>query len=86
MTFDEFLKDFVPTYNFYRKDAPFDGTMFETFGTEYEHVKNNPEYAWTIVDNEGEYYLLPGIRIVNRIGYFVTEKTTDFNIEEILID
>jgi hypothetical protein len=32
-------------------------------------------YIWTMVDGEGRYAnLLNGIHIVNRLGYFVTEK------------
>jgi len=86
ITYDEFLEKFIPTHNFHRQDAAFDGKMYETYGSEYEHVKNNPEYAWTIVDSEEELYVVPGIRIVNRLGYFITEQLADFDIEEILID
>ena len=86
LTYDKFLETYEPTHNFHRTDAPFDGKMYETFGVEYEHVKRNAEYAWTIVDSEEEMFVVPGIRFVNRFGYFVTTQKTDFTITEILID
>ena len=46
---------------------------------EYEDVRHQPlTYVWTIVetgdDNDGNWYALPGIHLVNRLGYVMTKK------------
>ncbi len=52
--------------------------MFETFEPDLDEV-NSAEvfHVWTLVDNNpNSIYLdiLPGFRLVNRMGYFITEK------------
>lgn len=52
--------------------------VFETFGDEYEFVKNSPDNkVWTWVDGGDGTYILSGRHYVNRIGYFVTEVEWD---------
>ena len=86
LTYDEFFDKFIPVHNFHVKDAPFDGHMYETYGTELEHVKRHLDNVWTIIDSEGQLYVSPGYHFVNRFGYFITEKPTDFSVVDILID
>lgn len=71
------------------EDAPFEGTMFETFGREFERVRSTPdEYVWTYVsgdNNEG--VITAGRHYVNRMGYFITQNpwvtgTESYSIEE----
>lgn len=56
LTYDEFCERFKPIQNPIREDAPLDGAMFETFGTEEETVKkaliNYPGCVWTLLDGE----------------------------------
>lgn len=57
--------------------------MLETYGADldkvYEIRKTKPNYLWTVIDgNDGEIYVTPGFRFVNRIHYMVsTEPWTD---------
>lgn len=57
-------------------DHGWDGTLFETYGVELNFVRSQPEnHVWTLVNGEGgNPVVLSGFHIVNRIGYFVTEK------------
>lgn len=56
------------------EEAPFDGTMFETFGAELDYVKKaNPKHVWTyITGDNNEDVLVAGFHFVNRQGYFIT--------------
>ena len=48
--------------------------MFETYGEELDYVlsKDN-HYVWTMVQGEMSLLLVPGIGIVDRLGYYVCE-------------
>lgn len=50
--------------------------MFETFGPELDAVAAaDPACVWTVVDCEDEsLWLLSGRLLVNRLGYFITER------------
>ena len=78
---DDFDKRFNPIHNHINNEAPFDGTMFETFGKELEYVydslkdEKKKRTLWTIVEgDEGELYYESGFHYVNRLGYFFTEE------------
>ena len=51
-------------------------SLFETYGEELEKVKAaDPLTVWTVVETDSEnQYLVPGFRLVNRIGYVLSEK------------
>jgi hypothetical protein len=83
MTLDEWVVKFKPIENpggcgFEIDDKNF---MFETFGVNLKYVKathaQNPLRVWTLVETDDEIVLVDGLRIVNRIGYFVTEVPSD---------
>lgn len=77
VSFDEWRDAHRPVLNNIRKDAPFDGLMFETFGPELDAVRAaNPACVWTLVssDDDDGLYLLSGCHFVNRMGYLVTER------------
>lgn len=75
MDFDEFVDTYKPITNHIDKNASFDGLMFETYGDEYEFVKQaNEKHIWMYGDgDDGGSYLWSGWGFVNRIGYFITE-------------
>ncbi len=76
LSYDDWRDAYRPVRNTTRKDAPFDGLMFETFGPELDAVRAaDPACVWTIVDGEDDsLWLLSGCHFVNRLGYFVTER------------
>jgi hypothetical protein len=57
------------------------GIMFETYGDDYATVlavaEKQPRRVWTWVDGDEHSYIVNGFRLVNRIGYFITEKEWD---------
>ena len=79
MDFDEWCDTYKPVINHIDKHASFDngdgGVMFETYGDEYEFVKNSdPAHIWTYGDgDDGGSYVWNGWSFINRIGYFITE-------------
>jgi hypothetical protein len=76
MTYDEFLEKYKPVNNHIRLDSPFDNKMFETYDGELSFVKSNIKNGtvWTIVENNDDMWVIPGMFYINRIGYFVTEE------------
>lgn len=80
--YEQFIKDFVPIKNTLVEDAAFDGYMFETFGAEWDFVRENlATKVWTIVSEGHEMMILPGFHVVNRLGYMIcTNPNDDFSI------
>lgn len=61
MTDDQWVDEFEPHEAFY-----------ETYGHEFEQVKNTPiKFVWTMLD---EGIIVNGMSFVNRIGYYITKK------------
>ena len=81
MNLDDWIEKFQPIENptgqgFEIDDRNF---MFETYGSEYEQVcranHEDPSKVWTLVEADDEQYIVEGLWRVNRIGYFVTQKS-----------
>jgi len=85
ITEDEWFNKFKPIPNHIDENASFsdgdNGYMFETYGEELEFVKSQePNRIWTYCDGDDRgTYIFEGMRIVNRIGYFVTTVPFDAN-------
>jgi hypothetical protein len=104
ITEEEFYNDYVPqTNHILRADAgentddgdigPFGGTMYETFGPEFDYVlamardAKKQRHVWTIIEgDDGEFYLSAGYHIVNRFGYMITKKPWVSGDEEVKLD
>jgi len=88
MSFDEWKKLFKPIQNYWVKDASFDGCMFETYGVEREFVVEQKSInTWTLIEDDEEMFIVEGYVVVNRLGYFITEKSWQGDVEyEIKID
>lgn len=66
-------KYYKPVMNMFLTDD--ETQLFETYGEEYEFVSKSPKNnVWTWVDGSDGTYIVSGLRLVNRIGYFVTEE------------
>lgn len=80
MSFNTWVRKYKPIKNKYDENAPFNGCMFETFGRESRAVlvarKSNKHTVWTMVEDidNNKIYIYPGLSIVNRLGYFITEN------------
>ena len=89
MNEDQFFEHFKPVQNHLVADAPHGGCMFETYGEEVEFVNAQPaNNIWTIVegDNDTMFYC-KGARLVNRLGFLITEVPwTDDIPDEIQCD
>ena len=80
MSFDKWVETFKPIANTTTPNAPFDGTMFETFGDDLAVVFRrscniNPTArlkVWTLVEGDAGQYVVDGFHRVNRLGYFIT--------------
>lgn len=70
-------KEFRPINNPFGERG-WDGKMFETYNPDLEFVlKQNPKNVWTWWDTEHGSEITAGYHLVNRVGYFVTEKPWD---------
>lgn len=93
MDYDAWVAEFKPMLNHIDPDSSFNQTMFETYGDEVEHVcdrANTPDTertVWTYLDGDEGSYIVNGYMLVNRIGYFITEKPANSDLNyEILVD
>jgi hypothetical protein len=83
MTEEGWFNTFKPVPNHIDKYASFSdgeqGYMFETYGKELDFVSSQePNKVWTYCDGDSNgTYIFQGMRIVNRIGYFVTSVPFD---------
>ena len=75
ITFEIFEETYKPIKNQFVQDSSYDGCMFETYGVELAHVREQDvKKIWTIVDcNNEEIWIVPGYSIVNRLGYILCE-------------
>ena len=90
MTIEEWDEEFCPMVNPFDTNASFGGTMFETYDKELGFVLGvnscEPNKVWTYVDGDGGTYLVDGYQLVNRIGYFITQKArTDDQFYEVIV-
>jgi len=71
------VKNNIISWSKWEEDyKPINDTMFD-FIDEALEVSSGPYHIWTVVDNNpNSVYLdiLPGYRVFNRMGYFVTEQ------------
>lgn len=69
---------YQPVINIPDESESWGGIMFETYGDDYATIltvaEKEPRRVWTLVDGEDGTYIVNGFRLVNRIGYFITEK------------
>lgn len=73
---------FKPIENHISDDRGWNGLMFETYGEDLQFVVAQPQNkVWTWVDSDEGTVILNGYHLVNRIGYFVTEKAWSTNHE-----
>ena len=85
LTEEDWFDTFKPLPNLIDPDASFsdgeNGYMFETYGPELNFVKaQDSNRIWTYCDGDVDgTYIFQGMRIVNRIGYFVTTVPFDAN-------
>ena len=71
---DTWEEQFVPIHNHIDTNASWGGLMFETYGEEFDFVRTQPRnHVWTWVDGDGGTYIISGLELINRIGYFVTK-------------
>jgi len=89
---DDFEEIYKPQVNHLDKNASFSGCMYETYGEELGYIlfmAKNPETAkrvWTILDSDGEISYAAGYHIVNRLGYFITEKPCENETDYVELD
>ena len=84
LTEEEWFDKFKPIPNHIDDNASFQtedgvGYMFETYDDELRFVQSQePNRIWTYCDGDDRgTYIFQGMRIVNRIGYFVTTVPFD---------
>lgn len=84
MSFEAWSAKFKPQPNTITANAPYDGTMFETYYADLTEVlriadgyagKAGPRKVWTLVEgDEGDWVIVDGYHRVNHMGYFITAK------------
>jgi hypothetical protein len=76
ITFEKWAEEFKPTTNHMDDNASYDGAMFETYGDELDHVRVADKFnIWTLISGDnGSTWIISGYHLVNRMGYFITEK------------
>lgn len=79
-TYEQWVEIYKPIANHLVPNAPFSGTMFETYGAEREFVREqDPRYIWTLYDNGS---IGAGWHFVNRSGYFIASVRRNLREEQ----
>lgn len=77
MNVEQWEDTYRPVTNVADDAKSWNGQMFETYGddiaTVIEVANTQPRRVWTWIDGEDGSYIVNGYRLVNRIGYFLTE-------------
>lgn len=76
MNFEKWRKQYKAIKN--ENGEIFDGYFFEI----EEAIDNIEKYKgsgkiWTLIEEDGEMFIVSGFRFVNRLGYFFTRKSSD---------
>ncbi|KZD12450.1 hypothetical protein [Oceanibaculum pacificum] len=77
LSYDDWHAQYRPIDNAVDLIAPFEGTLFGTFGPELDAVRAaDPLCVWTLVEwgDADNMYVLSGCHLVNRVGYFITDR------------
>ena len=80
------LKDwdnlYTPIKNPVNKEE--DSIIFETYGEDFETVKNyNQNHVWTVVDGDnGDLLIIKGLHWVNRVYYIISKESHEGDTEE----
>lgn len=80
-----FYDKYKPIYNHLEhpqyKERQFKGESigsemyFETYGEELEYVKkHNNKFIWTLIEVDGNQYIVQGFHYVNRLNYLIASK------------
>lgn len=93
MSFDDWWDKYRPTGNPVEQSGPtndIECRMFETFGPDIETAckaaNDRPQHVWTLVECDGKQYVLPGYRLMNRMGYYITEVACENESLEVELD
>lgn len=74
-SYNEWVAYYRPHKNHLAPTADFDGAMFETHGDEFHYV-NGFDYnrVWTYISDVDGDRIEHGMRVVDRLGYFITDE------------
>jgi hypothetical protein len=74
ISYEEWLVKYRPIKNPFDANAADDGCMFETYGPDFEFVRQQPVgIVWTLVEDGEKLFVCEGFHYINRLGYYVTE-------------
>ena len=63
-------------------DYLWDGDFRETWNRLFEISKDNPKrHCYTLIECDGELYIVDGWRIVNRLGYYISKGPVEEGLE-----
>jgi len=84
----QFLKRYIPILNSVEERNEWEGAQFGTDGDEYDYIKNEPTYVWSIADNDNGngFFLFAGDRPYKRYGYIVTVEPWEDDEEYFFIE
>jgi len=88
LSFEDWVAEYKPFRNSFDKNAPVNGLMFETYGSQLDLVnKHDHRFIWTYMETDDgkDIVIVDGKRYVNRVGYFITavprkDSTDQFEI------
>jgi hypothetical protein len=69
--------------NVFRRDAPWDGSLFGSSQEEREYIRRqSADKVWTLVSENRDYFLIPGdIDTPSKLGNIVTKKISTEKIQ-----
>lgn len=74
ISYENWLVKYRPIKNHFDANAADGGCMFETYGAEFEFIRQQPaDKIWTLVEDEEKLFVCEGFHYINRLGYYITE-------------
>jgi hypothetical protein len=82
MTWDQWVREYMPHLNKATPAALFERYMFETSGDDFHQVmKYPPERIWTMIDEDSAARIENGLHSTKSLGYFITRKACPQNVK-----
>lgn len=75
LTYDQWFEQYKPQLNHIMPSE--DNYIYETYSDELNYILKlkDTKNIWTLIESDyNDQWIIPGIHIVNRMGYFVTEN------------
>lgn len=75
MPWEVWKSSFLPTKNIFNPTGPLEGMLFIHEGVDWNYVVGQyVQKLWTLIEEDGKFYLTNGLYVKGRVGYTICER------------